>query len=67
MPSPAAIYLPVIPVLRPPVKCTCRATVFDGCVIKSRVVRLLPQGGAEALCRCKRWVQVPVTYASSGE
>lgn len=48
------------------VVCTCNHTVFDGIVIKSRVVRLLPRGGAEALCRCKNWVPVPVTYAEPG-
>jgi hypothetical protein len=46
------------------VKCACGHKVFDGIVIKSRVLRLLPHGGAEALCRCKRWIMVPVTYAS---
>lgn len=45
------------------VVCQCNHTLFDGIVIKSRVVRLLPRGGAEALCRCKRWVAVPVTYS----
>lgn len=50
--------------IRPEVKCpTCRTVLFDGIVIKSRVVRLLPKG-AEAKCRCKRWVPVPVTYAT---
>ncbi len=48
------------------VVCTCNHAVFDGIVIKSRVVRLLPRGGAEALCRCKNWVAVPVTYAEPG-
>ena len=49
--------------IRPPVKCpTCRTVLFDGIVLKSRVVRLLPKGG-EAKCRCKRWVPVPVSYA----
>ncbi|WP_293001940.1 hypothetical protein [Nevskia sp.] len=48
------------------VVCVCNHTIFDGVVIKSRVVRLLPRGGAEALCRCKAWVAVPVTYAPPG-
>ena len=47
--------------IRPPVKCSCQYKIFDGLVIKSRVVRLLPTG-AEALCRCKKWVKVPCTY-----
>jgi len=46
-----------------PVVCECGHTVFDGLVIKSRVVRLLPRGGGEAKCRCKRWVPVPISYA----
>lgn len=47
---------------RPTVRCgTCQAVIFDGLVIKSRVVRVLPRG-AEAKCRCKTWVPVPVTY-----
>lgn len=51
-----------IKTIRQPVKCPhCRTVLFDGIVLKSRVVRLLPKGG-EAKCRCKRWVQVPVTY-----
>ena len=49
--------------LRPIVKCpTCTAPIFDGLVIKSRVVRILARG-AEAKCRCKTWVPVPVTYS----
>ena len=47
------------------VMCVCNHVIFDGIVIKSRVVRLLPRGGAEALCRCKAWVTVPVTYSES--
>lgn len=45
----------------------CRKILFDGQVIKARAVRLadpagvpLPQG--EALCRCKRWVPMPVRW-----
>ena len=49
---------------RPAVRCVCGQYVFDGVVIKSRVVRVLPIG-AEAKCRCKRWVAVPVSYQSS--
>lgn len=54
------------PVPMAPVACACCGhVVFDGIVIKSRVVRLLPRGGAEAKCRCKRWVAVPATYDPS--
>jgi len=50
------------PAERQPVRCsTCRSVVFDGLVIKARVVRVL-RTGAEAKCRCKTWVPVPVTY-----
>lgn len=50
---------------RPEVRCgNCTSVVFDGLVIKSRCVRVLPVG-AEAMCkRCKKWVKVPVSYAA---
>lgn len=41
--------------------CECGFKIFDGEVIRSRVVHL--QRG-EAKCRCKRWVQVPILPAS---
>ena len=47
--------------LRPPVSCECGFLVFDGQVLRARVIRLKAQG-AEAKCRCKRWVAVPVSY-----
>jgi hypothetical protein len=47
---------------RKTVQCVCGHRLFDGIVIRSRVVRMLARGGAEALCRCKRWQAVPVTY-----
>ena len=57
--------------VRPQVQCYCGHVIFDGIVVKSRVVRVLPRGGAEALCRCKRWQPIPVTYspmnASNGQ
>ncbi|MDH5633619.1 MAG: hypothetical protein OEZ10_11570 [Gammaproteobacteria bacterium] len=51
-------------VTRPHVACTqCKSVVFDGVALKSRVVRILPAGTAEAKCRqCKGWVKVPVVY-----
>lgn len=60
MPAPAEA-LPLA--TRPDVRCTsCGKTVFDGLVIKSRVVRVLPRG-AEAKCgHCKNWTPVPVAY-----
>ncbi|MES9882253.1 MAG: hypothetical protein ABW185_15375 [Sedimenticola sp.] len=51
--------------IRPQVRCpTCQTVIFNGLVIKSRVLRLLP-AGAEAKCRCKAWVPVPVVYSRS--
>lgn len=48
--------------LRPQVRCPhCRSVVFDGEVIKSRIVKVLANG-AEAKCYCKAWVEVPVVY-----
>jgi len=47
------------------VQCVCGHRLFDGIVVRARVVRLLPRGGAEALCRCKRWQSVPVSYDDS--
>ncbi len=51
---------------RPPVRCECGREIFDGLVVRSRVVRVLPRGGAQAKCRCKRWVPVPLTYSDNG-
>jgi len=39
------------------VVCQCGFVIFDGEVIRSRAVK--PKQGL-ALCRCKRWVQVPI-------
>ena len=50
------------PAPRAVVRCTCGHTIFDGIVVKSRVVRVLPTGPCEALCRCKRWLPVPLGY-----
>lgn len=52
---------PAIP-LRPPVHCPdCGFKLFDGLVIKARIIRIFPKG-AEAKCRCKRWTPVPISY-----
>ncbi len=48
--------------IRPQVRCKqCRSVIFDGQVIKSRIVKILDIG-AEAKCQCKNWVTVPITY-----
>lgn len=51
---------------RPEVRCECGRVIFDGVAVRARVVRALPRGGAQAKCRCKRWVSVPLTYQESG-
>lgn len=51
---------------RAEVRCECGRTIFDGVAVRARVVRALPRGGAQAKCRCKRWVAVPLTYQESG-
>jgi len=48
------------------VTCDCGFPVFDGEVIRSRVIRLCDEQGqplkqALAKCKCKRWVGVPVS------
>lgn len=46
------------------VRCSCGFSVFDGDVVRARVVRLVDGGaGAEAKCRCKQWVRVPLMYS----
>lgn len=39
------------------VVCVCGHVIFDGEAIRSRCVK--PAEGL-ALCRCKRWVEVPI-------
>lgn len=50
--------------LRPAVRCGCGHVIFDGEVIRARAVKVLARG-AEAKCRCKEWVAVPVSYLMS--
>lgn len=40
--------------------CECGRVVYDGEVVRSRCVH--PESGT-ALCRCKRWVAVPILLA----
>jgi len=42
-----------------PVRCKCGNKIFDGEAITSRCVK--PAEGI-ALCKCKRWVPVPIRY-----
>ncbi len=47
---------------RPVVRCACNSVIFDGLVIKSRVVRVL-RHGSEAKCKhCREWVKLPLSY-----
>lgn len=42
----------------PHVRCDCGFDMFDGDVIRSRVVRVRSDARLEAKCRCKRWVRL---------
>lgn len=47
--------------LHPPVHCPqCGFKIFDGRVIKARIVTIIPEPWAK--CRCKHWVQMPIKY-----
>jgi len=60
--KPQAINQTLAQTSRPAVRCPqCGHVIFDGLVIKSRIVRVLPVG-AEAKCQCKSWVAIPVFY-----
>jgi hypothetical protein len=51
----------IVQPFRQPVTCRCGHVIYDGDVIKSRCVKVLVMG-AQALCKCKSWVVVPITY-----
>lgn len=42
------------------IRCLCGFNVFDGEVVRCRVLRVFPTGVCQAKCRCKRWVKVPL-------
>lgn len=46
-----------------PIDCVCGFKIWDGEVVRSRVLRILPDGHFEAKCRCKRWVKLPVKFS----
>jgi hypothetical protein len=48
-----------------PVVCACGFKIWDGEVVRSRVLRILPDRHFEAKCKCKRWVKLPVKYTAS--
>jgi hypothetical protein len=45
------------------VTCECGHRIYDGVVIRSRCID--PRKGT-ALCRCKRWVRVPIELSPPG-
>lgn len=46
---------------RAEIRCTCGHLIFNGEVLKCRILRL-KDGGAEAKCnKCKQWVDVPLS------
>lgn len=51
-----------IPPGRDPVVCPCGFRIYDGEVIRSRVIRVMETGCEAKCCRCKRWSLVPITY-----
>ena len=44
------------------VRCECGHPLFDGIVVRARVVRRRPDNTFEAKCRCKRWLPLPLVY-----
>lgn len=47
---------------RQPIRCPhCGKAVFDGDVIKSRVLKIFASH-SEAKCQCKTWVKIPLVY-----
>lgn len=47
-----------------PVTCECGFRIWDGEVVRSRVLRILPDQHFEAKCpRCKRWNKLPVKFS----
>lgn len=44
--------------LRTPIVCECGREIFDGQIVRARVLRVVPS--VQAKCRCKRWVSVPL-------
>lgn len=62
--EPAPVKTPLSGVMGPrkQIRCVCGHFLFDGIVVRSRVIRVQPRGEVEALCRCKRWQTVPLTF-----
>lgn len=45
-----------------PIQCECGFKIWDGEVVRSRVLRIRADGWFEAKCRCKRWIPLPVRF-----
>ncbi len=43
------------------IRCECGFHIFDGEIIRCRVLRVFPDGRCEAKCKCKRWIEVPLS------
>jgi len=43
-----------------PIVCECGFRIWDGEVVRSRVLRIREDEHFEAKCRCKRWIELPV-------
>lgn len=43
-----------------PIQCECGFRIWDGEVVRSRVLRIREDQQFEAKCRCKRWIALPV-------
>jgi len=43
---------------REPIECPCGWKIYDGEMVRSRCVNLR---NGMALCRCKRWITVPIS------
>lgn len=47
-----------------PITCECGFKIWDGEVVRSRVLRIRPDGYFDAKCKCKRWIKLPVTFST---
>lgn len=50
---------------REEVRCKCSHVMFDRIIIRSRALRVAPDGSVEGKCRCKRWLKLPLIYTGN--
>lgn len=51
---------------RPQLICpTCRKVIFDGLILRGRVLRVRTDDAVEVKCQCKHWVDVPLRYVDT--